>query len=230
MRRIKAVVYYAPGDIRVEEAPMPGCGVDELLVKVDACAVCGTDLKSMVSGNPRIKAPKTMGHEFTGLIESVGAEAPGFAVGERVVMATSVSCGECYYCKAGHGNLCDELAPMGFSYEGGMAEYVSIPARAIRNGHVIKVPADVKPEHAALAEPLSCAVNSCENCGIRKGDTVVVIGAGPMGILNACAAREFGAGKIIMAELNPARLVQCGPFADLLQIIPIPCRRRCRPN
>ncbi len=216
MKTTKAVVYYAPGDIRVEEAPMPGCGVDELLVKVDACAVCGTDLKSMVSGNPRIKAPKTMGHEFTGLIESVGAEAPGFSVGERVVMATSVSCGECYYCKAGHGNLCDELAPMGFSYEGGMAEYVSIPARAIRNGHVIKVPADVKPEHAALAEPLSCAVNSCENCGIRKGDTVVVIGAGPMGILNACAAREFGAGKIIMAELNPARLAQCGPFADLL--------------
>ncbi|MCF7849450.1 MAG: alcohol dehydrogenase catalytic domain-containing protein [Kiritimatiellales bacterium] len=213
---MNGVVYYAPGDIRVEEVAMPECGADEILVKVDACAVCGTDLKSMLVGNPRIKAPKVMGHEFTGLIESVGADVTGFEEGERVVMATSVSCGECFYCKKGHNNLCAELAPMGFTYEGGMADYTVIPARAIRNGHVIKVPSHVKAEHAALAEPLSCAVNSCENCNIQTGDTVVVIGAGPMGILNACAARELGAGKIIMAEINPARLSQCGPFADLL--------------
>ncbi|MCF7732366.1 MAG: alcohol dehydrogenase catalytic domain-containing protein [Akkermansiaceae bacterium] len=216
METIKAVVYHAPGDIRVEDVPMPVCGADELLVKVDACAVCGTDLKSMVSGNPRIKAPRTMGHEFTGLIEAVGAEVDGFATGERVVMATSVSCGECFYCRRGYRNLCEKLAPMGFSYEGGMAEYLVIPGLAIRNGHVIKVPAGVKPEHAALAEPLSCAVNACGNCNIREGDTVVVIGAGPMGILNACAAREFGAGRIIMAEINPDRLAKCAPFADLL--------------
>ncbi|MCF7675342.1 MAG: zinc-binding dehydrogenase, partial [Akkermansiaceae bacterium] len=87
---------------------------------------------------------------------------------------------------------------------------------AIRNGHVIKVPAGVKPEHAALAGPLSCAVNACGNCNNREGDTEVVIGAGPMGILNACAAREFGAGRIIMAEINPDRLAKCAPFADLL--------------
>ncbi|VGO23383.1 alcohol dehydrogenase catalytic domain-containing protein [Pontiella sulfatireligans] len=216
MATIKGVVYYAPGDIRVEQVAMPENGADELLVKVDACAVCGTDLKSMIVGNPRIQAPRIMGHEFTGIIENVGASVEGFAVGERIVMATSVSCGECFYCKKGHNNLCAELAPMGFSYEGGMAEYIVIPARAIQNGHVIKVPASVKAEHAALAEPLSCAVNSCENCNIQEGDSVVVIGAGPMGILNACAAREMGAGKIIMAEINPARLSQCGPFADLL--------------
>ena len=131
-------------------------------------------------------------------------------------MATSVSCGECFYCQRGHNNLCVDLAPMGFSYEGGMAEYVVIPERALRNGHVIKVPEGVPPEHAALAEPLSCAVNSLENCRVEDGDTVVVIGAGPMGIMNACVAREMGAGKVIMAELNPARLAQCKPFADLL--------------
>lgn len=94
METIKAVVYHAPGDIRVGRVPMPVCGADELLVKVDACAVCGTDLKSMVSGNPRIKAPKTMGYEFAGLIESVGPAVEGVAAGERVVMATSVSCGD----------------------------------------------------------------------------------------------------------------------------------------
>ncbi len=216
METIKGVVYYAPGDIRVEQVPMPANGVDELLLRVDACAVCGTDLKSMLSGNPRIQAPRVMGHEFTGIIEKVGDSVEGFAVGERVVMATSVSCGDCYYCKKGHHNLCQELAPMGFSYEGGMAEYLVLPERAIRNGHVVKVPGNVKAEYAALAEPISCAVNCCENCDIQNGDTVVVIGAGPMGILNAGVAREMGAGKIIMAELNPARLEQCEPFADLL--------------
>jgi L-iditol 2-dehydrogenase len=195
---------------------MPVAGAGELLVKVDACAVCGTDFKSMRAGNPRIKAPKVMGHEFTGLIEQAGAGAGGFAPGERVVMATSVSCGGCFYCGRGHPNLCAELAPMGFSYDGGMAGYVVIPARALRNGHVVRVPDGVAPEHAALAEPLSCAVNSLENCRLEAGDTVVVIGAGPMGIMNACVAREMGAGRIIMAELNPARLAQCGPFADLL--------------
>ena len=154
MATIKGVVYYEPGDIRVEQVPMPENGADELLVKVDACAVCGTDLKSMLVGNPRIKAPKVMGHEFTGLVDSVGANVDDFAVGDRVVMATSVSCGECFYCQRGHNNLCVDLAPMGFSYEGGMAEYVVIPERALRNGHVIKVPEGVPPEHAALAEPL----------------------------------------------------------------------------
>ncbi len=214
---MKAVVYHAPGDIRVETVPVPSCGRDELRVKIDACAVCGTDLKTYVHGNPRIKAPMVMGHEFTGLVETVGAAVEGFSVGDRIVMATSVSCGECTYCRRGWRNLCTDLTPMGFSYPGGMAEYTTIPARAIAGGHVVKVPPGVAAEHAALAEPLSCTVNACENCGIQEGDTVVVVGAGPMGIMNACMAREFGATKVIVAEINPARLAMCGPFGfDLL--------------
>jgi len=200
---MKAVVYHAPKDIRVEQIPMPHCGDGDLLVKVDACAVCGTDLKTWKVGNPRITPPKVMGHEFTGIVE---------ATGERVVMATSVSCGDCLYCKRGWRNLCVNLAPMGFTYDGGMAEYVVIPERAVKQGHVVKVPLHVKAIHAALAEPVSCAVNSAENCGIASGDTVVVLGAGPMGILNAVVAREFGAAKIILSELNPARLRQAEAF------------------
>jgi len=209
---MKAVVYYAPKDIRVESVPVPECGPDEIRAKVDGCAVCGTDLKSYLHGNPRIKAPLVMGHEFTGVVETVGGKVEGFAPGERVVMATSVSCGECYYCKRGFRNLCLNVAPMGFSYPGGMAEYVTIPARALEQGHVIKVPEGVEAQHAALAEPLSCAVNAAENCGIREGDVVVVVGAGPMGIMNACVAKGLGATKIIMAEINEARLEQAGAF------------------
>ncbi len=214
---MKAVVYHAPGDIRIETIAVASCGDDELRVTIDACAVCGTDLKTYVHGNPRIKAPMVMGHEFTGLVETVGAAVEGFSVGDRIVMATSVSCGECTYCRRGWRNLCADLAPMGFSYPGGMAEYTTIPARAIAGGHVVKVPPGVAAEHAALAEPLSCTVNACENCSVRQGDTVVVVGAGPMGIMNACMVREFGATKVIVAEINPARLAMCEPFGfDLL--------------
>ena len=112
---MQAVVFHAPGDVRVESLPLPACGADEIRVKVDACAVCGTDLKSFLNGNPRIKAPLTMGHEFTGLVETIGAAVVGFNLGERVVMATSISCGECYCCRRGWPNLCMALAPMGFS-------------------------------------------------------------------------------------------------------------------
>jgi len=210
---MRAVVYHAPGDIRREDVPKPSCGKGEILVKIDACAVCGTDLKSFISGNPRIAAPRIMGHEFTGKIVGIDGKAKaGFREGDRVVMATSVSCGECYYCRNGNNNLCADVRPMGYSYDGGMAEYVVIPERAIMNGHVVKVPGEIRPEHAALAEPLSCAVNSMENCGTREGDVVVVIGAGPMGIMNGCLAREFGARKIIMAEVNKDRLRQCEVF------------------
>lgn len=214
---MRAIVYHAPGDIRVAEIPKPDCCDGELLVKVDACAVCGTDLKSFHHGNPRIKAPLPMGHEFTGLVEQVGRGAKGFRVGDRVVMATSISCGQCYYCCRGWNNLCTSLAPMGFTYPGGMAEYTVIPALALNNGHVIAVPKGIAPEHAALAEPVSCAVNSLDQCRIQQGDTVVVLGAGPMGLMNVCVARGLGAGKIILSELSPQRLAQARNFdVDIL--------------
>ncbi|MBE3068950.1 MAG: alcohol dehydrogenase catalytic domain-containing protein, partial [Planctomycetes bacterium] len=209
---MRAVVYHAPGDVRAEAVPRPPCAADEIRVRVDACAVCGTDLKTYLHGNPRIVPPMIMGHEFTGLVETVGPQVAGFAAGERIVMATSIACGRCAYCRRGWPNLCADLLPMGFSYPGGMAEFVTVPARALAGGHVVKVPAGVRAEHAALAEPLSCTVNAAENCGLAPGDTVVVVGAGPMGIMNACTAREFGAAKVIVAEINAARLAMCGPF------------------
>jgi L-iditol 2-dehydrogenase len=210
--KMRAIRYYAPGDIRVEELEIPDVGPGTLRVKVDACAVCGTDLKAWKSGNPRIAAPQVMGHEFTGRVESLGAEVEDFAEGDRVVMATSVSCGHCAYCAKGWPNLCLALAPMGFSFPGGMAEYVTIPARALNQGHVIKVPADLPPEQAALAEPVSCAVNACRNSDIQAGAAVLVMGAGPMGVINACMARRCGAARLFMTEVNPLRLSQAQAF------------------
>ena len=209
---MKAVLYYSPGDIRVENINQPPCGTGELLVKVEACAICGSDMKTVVSGNPRIKPPRIMGHEFVGTIVETGPLTSGFRAGERIVMATSISCGHCLYCRKGWYNLCTELAPMGYAYDGGMAEYVLIPSRAVKNGHVVKVSGHLPAKIAALAEPVSCAVHAVENCRIMEGDTVVVIGAGPLGIINGCIAKVYGASCVILAEINPYRLKQCETF------------------
>lgn len=209
---MKAIRYYAPQDVRVEEIPVPEIEQGGLLVKVDACAVCGSDLKTFNVGNPRMKPQITMGHEFIGVIVGVSQGVSGFSKGERVVMATSISCGKCSYCQNGWNNLCIQIEPMGFFYNGGMAEFVAIPAKAVENGHVVKVQKNLLPEHAALAEPLSCAVNSVQRSNVKKGDFVLVMGAGPMAILNALAAKEFGAAKVYMTELNPARLKQAAQF------------------
>lgn len=209
---MKAIRFYAPQDVRVEEVPVPEMEKGGLLVKVDACAVCGSDLKTYKVGNPRMQPPITMGHEFTGIIEKVSEGLTGFEIGERIVMATSISCGKCLYCQNGWSNLCVQLEPMGFFYNGGMAEFVAIPAKAVKNSHVVKVPKNLRPEFAALAEPLSCAVNSVQRSNVKKDDFVLVMGAGPMAILNALAAKEFGASKVFMTELNPARLEQAAQF------------------
>lgn len=215
---MKAVVYHAPGDIRVEQVPVPTCGEDEILVQTDACAVCGSDFKTFNVGNPRMKEGAILGHEFTGIIREIGpaAAAGDLAVGDRVVMATTIACGECLYCRRGWRNICKNVAPMGFCYNGGMTEYCAIPGLAVRGGHVVGVPGDIAPEHAALAEPVSCAVNALDHCDIAEGDTVLVCGAGPMGLLNVLVARALGAKKIILSEVSDARLRQAKPFCDVL--------------
>jgi L-iditol 2-dehydrogenase len=213
---MKAVVYYGPGDVRVEQVPVPVCQADEVLVKIEACAVCGSDLKTSKVGNPRMKEATVMGHEFCAVVQKIGPDAAGdLTVGDRIVMATSVACGECLYCRRGWRNICQNIKPMGFTYNGGMAEYTVIPAAALSGGHVVKVPDELAAEHAALAEPISCAVNSLEQCNIEEGDTVLVIGAGPMGLLNVLVARARGAKKIILSEPNAARLAQGEPFCDI---------------
>jgi len=213
---MKAVRYYGPGDVRVEQVDVPVCGADEVLIKIEACAVCGSDLKTSKVGNPRMKEGAIMGHEFCGVVCEIGPDAAGgLAIGDRIVMATSVACGECLYCRRGWRNICQDVKPMGFAYDGGMTEYTIIPAKALSGGHVVKVPEGLLPEHAALAEPISCAVNSLEQCNIEEGDVVLVVGAGPMGLLNVLVARARGAAKIILSEPNAARLEQGKPFCDV---------------
>src|SRR5690554_139156 len=135
-----SVVYYAPGDVRIEEMkPIDSTGDGEVTIKVEACAICGTDIKSYLKGNPRIKPPMIMGHEFCGEIIELGSNVEGYKVGQRVTMATTIGCGDCIYCNQGRTNLCRSAEAIGFHYPGAMAAYVKIPAKAVRQGHLVDV-------------------------------------------------------------------------------------------
>ena len=210
---MKAVRFYDAGDIRVEDAPMPQLEVGGLLVKVEGCAICGTDLKMYLNGNPRIKPPQVIGHEFVGQIVEVGKEVSGYEVGERVTMATSISCGSCAVCQAGFTNRCETLTPVSYDYPGAFAEYIAIPPAGVRGGNVVKVPQSLG-EMAALAEPVSCAVNAQILAGVKADDTVAVLGCGPLGAIHAEVARANGAAKVFVTQRSAERL----KFAEQLNI------------
>ncbi|HIJ65440.1 MAG TPA: alcohol dehydrogenase catalytic domain-containing protein [Candidatus Hydrogenedentes bacterium] len=203
---MKAAVYGGPGDLVIGEAPDPAPKADNVIVRVRACAICGTDLKLFTVGNPRCKPPRIIGHELVGEVASVGAEIEGLAVGDRVTVATSVSCHRCDYCSRGLENLCPHMKCISYDWNAGFAELMALPAAVVRGGNVIPVPADVADTAAALSEPLSCVINAQKIAGVKPGDTVVVIGAGPLGCLHSEVAKAYGAHKVILTQRSAARL------------------------
>lgn len=203
---MRAVVYYAPGDIRVEDRPEPAPADDNLIVEVHCCAICGTDVKLATIGNPRCHPPRIIGHELVGHIVHVGSQVTGFTPGERVTLATTLACGDCPYCRLGLSNLCPNARPISYDFDGGFAERLVIPPLAISGGNVIKVPAAVSDEAAALSEPLSCVINALELAGLKSGDTVLILGGGPLGALHAGAARAMGAKTTIIVQRSEPRI------------------------
>jgi L-iditol 2-dehydrogenase len=203
---MKAVVYYGAGDIRAEEWPEPIPASDNLIVEVHCCAICGTDLKLATTGNPRCHPPRVIGHEMVGHVVHVGSEVEGFAPGDRVTLATTLACGECNMCQRGLGNMCPNAKPISYDFDGAFAERLTIPPLALRGGNVVKVPARVPDEAAALSEPLSCAINAQELAGVRPGDRVLVVGGGPLGALHAEVAKALGASQVMIVQRSEPRL------------------------
>ncbi|HOV06734.1 MAG TPA: zinc-dependent dehydrogenase [Anaerolineaceae bacterium] len=197
-----AAVYHGPQDLRVEEVPIPQIQSDELLVKVQAASICGTDLR-IFHGNHRMYSPGTVripGHEVVGTIAEVGSQLTGFTVGERVFIAPNMGCGHCAQCVSGNNNLCATYDAIGVTIDGGFAEYVRVPANAIRQGNVIRVSESVDPAVAALMEPFACVLRGQNAVHIRPGEVVLVIGAGPIGVMHIKLAKVRGAGRVIVSE------------------------------
>ena len=215
---MKAVVYHAPGDLRVEERPEPAPKGDNLIVEVFCCAICGSDVKMLTVGDPRSRPPRIVGHEMSGRILHVGGDVKGFAVGERITVAPTLFCGACRYCRLGLMNMCPDNAPISRAYDGAFAEKMEVPPQALRGGNVIRIPNGVGNEPAALCEPMSCAINAQEIAGVKAGDVVAIIGGGPLGALHAELAKAAGAAKVMITQRSEPRLSLLRNLQDVIVI------------
>ncbi len=198
---------YGIDDVRLEEVPTPTPAAGELLLRVKAAAVCGTDVRMITCGAKGIDGahPRTLGHEIAGEIARLGAGVTGYRVGQRVAVAPNMGCGICPQCVAGNSHLCPTYQALGINLDGGFAEYCLVPAQAVRAGNVCVLEDNVSYEEGAINEPLSCVCNGFERADIHPGDNVLVIGAGPIGIMH-CALALMAGGKVYLNDLSQQRL------------------------
>ncbi len=199
---MRVAMYYNNNDVRLEEMPKPEIGPGEILVKVIASGVCGSDVMEWY----RIKkAPIVLGHEVTGDIAEVGEGVEDFQVGDRVVFTHHVPCHDCRYCQAGQQTLCDTLRTTKF-YPGGFSEYVRVPKINVDRGGVIKLPPSVSYEVGTFVEPLGCAVRGQRKAQMKPGASVLVLGSGLSGLLNIKLVASLGAGRIVATDIAEYRL------------------------
>ena len=203
-----AAVWYGPNDLRLENKPIPKVLPGTVLVKVEACAICGSDLRIMGDGNPRITPPHVIGHEISGEIVELGAGVNNYAVGDRVSTGADVPCGDCNHCRSGRPNCCDINYAIGYQFDGGFAEYILLDPLVVKYGPMQKFSKSLPWNHAALAEPLACCINGYERAFYDqdKGGTVVIFGAGPIGLMLLMLGKDYyKADQIIMVEPSKNR-------------------------
>ncbi|PYY17370.1 MAG: Zn-dependent alcohol dehydrogenase [Acidobacteria bacterium] len=204
---MQAAVYHGVNDVRVETVPVPEIGAGEVLIRVHTCGICGTDLKKIHTGSH--SAPRIFGHETSGVVAAVGSEVTGFAPGERVMVFHHIPCGKCFYCQRKVFAQCPVYKNVGCTagFEpagGGFAEYVRVMNWIVRRG-LVKIPDGVSFEQAAFVEPVNTCLKGVEALCLQPGETVLVIGQGPIGIILASLARRAGA-RVIVSDLYQQRL------------------------
>lgn len=199
---MKAASFHGIGDVRCEEMDTPRIGDGEVLMKVRVCGLCGTDVSKMRGGT--VAEPAVLGHEVAGDVAEVGKDVEGVEVGERIIVTHHLPCFVCRYCRHGSYSQCETFKKMNI-IPGGFAEYVRILQPAVEKS-VMKIPANLSYEEACFAETIGCCLRALERCGIRSGDSVMVVGAGPVGLLHLQLVRNLGAGQVIVSDLVDFRL------------------------
>lgn len=197
---MKAAVTYGKQNLKIENVPVPEIKDNEVLIKVKACGICGTD-PHIYNGHFPAPMPLIQGHEFAGEVVKVGSDVTSVAEGDRVTADINISCGNCYYCRTGQKLFCENINQLGVHTNGAFAEYVKAP-----ENNVYSLPEGMSWEEGAYIEPLACVIRGQERANIGMGDTVAIIGAGPMGLAHAIMAKLNGATKVIISEMNQARL------------------------
>ncbi len=213
--KMKAIQFYSPLNIKYEEVEIREPKDDEVQVKIMAALTCGTDVKTYRRGHPVLikKIPSGFGHEFSGIVTKVGKNVFGFKEGDRVVAANSAPCGECFFCKRGEHNLCEKLEFLNGAY----AEYINIPSAIVKR-NLLHISDSLSFEKAAFAEPLANVVHGVERTGIKAGQTVGVVGLGPIGLMFVKLAKLKGA-RVIAAGRNPLKLKMAKEFGGADEII-----------
>ncbi len=205
---------YGPDDLRVEEVERLAAGPGEVVVRVRAAAICGTDLRAFQSGLPGVgpASPRILGHEVAGEVAETGRGVTGLKPGRRVAIAPNIGCGHCAFCVSGRVHMCSSLQAIGIQLDGGFAEYVRVPAEGVLHGNVVPLPEGVSFARAAVVEPLACCYNCFEVLRPAPGEYVMIYGAGPIGILHLLLARMVSPAKIIVADPLPQRLAGAQAF------------------
>jgi len=199
---MKAAVYRGPRDIRIEQVPEPpDPRGDDVVIEVARAAICGTDSSEWAHGPLLAQPPVVLGHEFVGQVVAAGPEAGAVGVGDRVVCGAGISCGECDWCRAGRTNLCAHYRTIGLHIDGGLAQYVSSPARIC-----LAVPGALSDDAAAIAQPLAVALHAVRRSGLRRGQSCAVIGVGGIGAFIVAAAAAAGASPLIALDIDEDRL------------------------
>ena len=194
---MKAAVFYEKGKLCVEDIEIPKAKRGEVVVKVMACGICGTDVHIYHGDEGAAKTPAgtVLGHEFAGIVTEVGEGVKSIKVGDRVCVDPNVLCNECYYCMSGIGHFCENMTGIGTTVNGGFAEYCAVP-----ESQAYKFSDNTTYEMAAMTEPVACCVHGIDLCNVKPGDTVAVIGGGMIGLIMLQLAKISGAGKLILIE------------------------------
>lgn len=209
---MRAASYFGKEDLRVIDVPSPSLEEGEVLLQIDACSVCGTDLRTYRHGDKKIIPPRILGHEFCATVVESRAPEANVGVGDRVVMYIVLVHDRDRYTEMGRENLTAHRTTMSYHHDGAFAPLMKVPALAVRQGNLFKVTSNIPSDQMSLAEPLGCCMNAHSRLGIGLKDTVAIIGAGPIGIMHACLARLQGAQKVIILDNNPARLEMARRF------------------
>jgi L-iditol 2-dehydrogenase len=209
---MKAAVYLGKEQIPIQEVGDPSLEEGEVLLAIDSCSVCGTDLRTYRHGDAKIKPPRILGHEFCGRVVESRAPDANVKVGDRVVMYIVLVHETDKYVEMGRANLSGNRTTISYHHDGAFAPYMKVPALAVKQGNLFKVTNDIPSDHLSITEPLGCCMNAHSRLGVGLKDTVAVMGAGPIGIMHALLARLQGAQKVIVLDNNPRRLEMARAF------------------
>lgn len=193
-------------NMELQEVALRPLEAGEIRIRVHHAGICGTDLR-IYSGTKLVAGPRVIGHEFVGNISEIAAGADGYSIDERVVVYPMITCGECYACLSGRKNICVNRRTIGYEVDGGFAEYVTIPAAAVRGGNVISVPPSLNDEAAAASEPVAAALQGIRQGAVGPGKTVLINGAGPLGLSHVQLSRLYGADLIVVSEPEEQRRI-----------------------